>query len=335
MSNALSGCRAMPYSGRKMFAILPFHHAFALTAGVFANVTAGGTICISGGLKHLEKDFKAFQPNYMVAVPLLAEGLHKKIWETARKENKNELLQHMLRMSNGLLKLGVDLRRKLFKQVLNAFGGQLEWMLVGGAPISEDCMRGLSSFGMDVLPGYGTTECSPAVSTSKLGAHRAYSAGQVMDCNEVKIDEHGEILVRGDNVFKSYYKDEQATAEAFTQDGWYKTGDLGKLDEDGYLYITGRVKNLIILSNGKNISPELLEQKLIEIAYVKEVLVFAEDDKIAAEVFLDEEMPEGAEKLEADIAQLNRQLPSYQRIAKTRVRDTEFPKTTTKKIKRN
>jgi len=334
MSNALSGCRFMDLAGYRTLSVLPFNHIFSLIPGMLTQLPGGSAVCICGGARHLSKDFAAFRPNYMAVVPLLVEKLYEKIWDTAKNEGKDKLLKRMLRLSNGLLKVGIDVRRKLFSKVLAAFGGQLEWLLVGGAPMAEEYVEGLAGFGIEVVTGYGTTECAPAVSLTRCGAYRAQSAGQVMDCNKVKIDPHGEILVKGGNVFAGYYKDETATAEAFTDDGWYKTGDLGRLDEDDYLYITGRIKNLIILSNGKNISPELLEEKLAQIPYVKEALVFAKDDKIAAELFLDEEMPQETVRLDADIAQLNQALPVYQRIETVCVRSTEFPKTTTKKIKR-
>jgi len=333
MSDSLSGCRSVDLVGHTMLAILPFYHTLSITPGMLAQLPGGSTVCICGGIKHFAKDLAAFQPEYMVAVPLLAEGLYQKVWDTATKEGKDKLLRTMLKVSGALQKVGLDLRRKLFKSVLAAFGGNLLWICVGGAPISEECVAGMLCFGIEVLPAYGTTECSPGVSLNQYGACKARSVGPIMDCNEVKFAD-GEILVKGDNVFLGYYEDEEGTREAFTEDGWFKTGDLGHLDEDGYLFITGRKKNLIILSNGKNVSPEGLEQKLTEIAYIKEALVYQEGDEIAAELFLDEEVPDAAALLEEDLLVLNRSLPVYQRIAKTVLRDSEFPKTTTKKIKR-
>jgi len=334
MSNALSCCDFINLSGHRKLSVLPFNHIFSLISGMLSRLPGGNAVCICGGARYLSKDFAAFRPSHMTVVPLLVEKLYEKIWDTAKKEGKDKLLKRMLRLSNGLLEAGIDVRRKLFSKVLAGFGGQLEWLFVGGAPIAEEYVEGLAGFGIEVLTGYGTTECAPAISLTRCRAYRAKSVGQVMGCNKVKIDPQGEILVKGDNVFAGYYKDETATAEAFTDDGWYKTGDLGRLDKDRYLYITGRIKNLIILSNGKNVSPELLEERLTQIPYVKEALVFAQDDKLAAELFLDEEMQQETAQLDADIAQLNRTLPAYQRIETVHVRSTEFPKTTTKKIRR-
>ncbi|MDR3313648.1 MAG: AMP-binding protein [Oscillospiraceae bacterium] len=331
MADALSGCRCMDLAGHTMLAVLPFHHTLSLTPGMLAQLPGGSTVCICGGMRQLTKDLAAFQPEYTVAVPLLAEGMYRKIWDTAQKEGKEKLLRVLLRCSDALLRLGIDLRRKLFKSVLDACGG-LKWMLVGGAPLSAECADGFLRFGLEVLPAYGVSECAPGVALNRSGACKSQSVGQVLDCCRVKIVD-GEIWVKGDNVSQGYYQDEAATQEAFTQDGWHKTGDLGLLDADGYLYITGRRKNLIVLRNGKNVSPEGLEQKLTELPCVQEALVYQEGDEIVAELYLDtEERPDAEAQFVAALAQLNRQLPAYQRITKHKLRDAEFPKTTTKKI---
>jgi len=332
LSDALSGCRCMDLEHHVMLSVLPFYHTLSLTPGMLAQLPGGSTICICKGIKHLLKDLEVFQPEYTVVVPLMAEGMYQRIWETARKQKKEKLLRFLLSFSDTMLRLGIDLRRQLFKSVLAAFGGKLEWMLSGGAPISEECVSGFLRFGIEVLPAYGVTECAPGVALNRRGACKGQSVGQLLDCNEVKAVD-GELLVRGDNVSDGYYRDEAATSEAFTG-GWHKTGDLGYIDEDGYLYITGRKKNLIILSNGENVSPEYLEQKLLAIPLVQEALVYELDGEIAAELFLDEVVPDAASQLESALLALNRQLPVYQRITRTVLRDTEFPKTTTKKIKR-
>ena len=331
MADALSGVRCVDLAGHTNLAILPFYHTLSITPGMLAQLPGGSTTCICGGMAHLAKDLAAFRPEYMVAVPLLAEGLYQKVWDTAKKEGKDKLLRTMLKVSGALQKIGLDLRRKLFKSVLAAFGGELLWICVGGAPVSEECVAGLLAFGIEVLPAYGTTECAPGVSLNQYGACKGKSAGKVMDCNRVKLVE-GEIWVKGGNVSPGYYKNQAATKEAFV-DGWHKTGDLGRLDGDGYLYITGRLKNLIILSNGKNVAPEGLEAKLLELPFVREALVYELDGEIAAELFLDGEIP--AARLEEAMAEFNRKLPPYQRVTKTLLRDTEFPKTSTKKIIRN
>ena len=335
LSNVLSGNRASyrflgtMWEGHVSLAVIPFFHTASLNVGMLAQLPGGNTVCINSRLRNIQKDLVAFQPDCMFVVPLLAEGIYGQIWATAKKEGKDKLLRAMLGVSDALLRVKIDLRRRLFKRVLDAIGGKMFWMLCGGAALSEELVAGFFRLGIELVPAYGLTECSPGVTLSRY--HKPLSVGQLMDCNEVR-SEGGEIQVRGEHVFTGYYKDEQATREAFTPDGWFKTGDLGYMDEDGYLFITGRIKNLIILSNGKNVSPEPLEQELMDLPYVKEALVFEAGGEITAELFLDNEVPDDAVRLENDLLALNRQLPVYQRIARTILRDTEFPRSTTAKI---
>ena len=198
----------------------------------------------------------------------------------------------------------------------------------------------MNDFGIQIINGYGMTECSPAIATNLRDYVRFGSVGQALPCNEIKImypDEFGigEVYVRGTNVMKGYYNDPEATAEAFDGE-WLRTGDYGRMDEDGYLYFVGRKKNLIVLSNGKNVSPEEIEDKMIQIDYVNEVLVYQEDDKITGEFFLnEEEYPNARETLQTDVFKMNDTLPKFKRVAVIKVRDTEFPKTTTMKIIRD
>ena len=197
----------------------------------------------------------------------------------------------------------------------------------------------MQDIGITVINGYGITECSPAVTCNRVNNFKPGSVGLPLPCNEIKIHDPddegvGEIYVRGANVMVGYYNDPEATAAAFDGD-WFRTGDFGRIDEDGFLFFVGRKKNLIVLSNGKNVSPEELEDRLSRIAYVKEVLVYEENKKITAEFFLDEEVADAKERLKADVNAVNDTLPSFKRIRKTKVRDTEFPKTTTLKLIRS
>jgi len=336
ISNSISGPRHMNAGAQDTLAAMPFYHTIGITPAIIACLAIGSMIAICGGVKYFKKDLETFRPQNMIAVPLVAQNMYQQVWATAEKSGKAKALRMMVKVSDGLRKIGVDLRPKLFKPIHEAFGGRLEWMLCGGAPVPVEVVTGFASFGIDCLPVYGATECAPGISMNKRGKGgcKPASVGVALDCNEIKVVD-GEIWIRGDNVSSGYYKDEEATAESFTADGWYKSGDLGEFDTDNFLYITGRLKNLIILSNGKNVSPETIEQKITDtLAYVKEALVYEFNGEIAAELFLDEEATGAASRLEADIAEINRQLPLYQRIANTKVRDTEFPKTSTKKIKR-
>ncbi|MDR1629247.1 MAG: AMP-binding protein [Oscillospiraceae bacterium] len=339
LEDAKSGCRFMDIALHETMVILPMHHTLSSTPGVVAQLMGGSTVSICSGAKNISKDFLDFKPEYTIMVPLIVEAMYKKIWETAKSQNKDKLLKKMIKISNALLNIGIDLRRKLFKSVLAAFGGNLQWVLSGGAALGEEYVLGFRAFGIDILQAYGISECSPGVSLNRNRYKRDGSVGVLLDCNKVLIanaDETGigEIYVKGSNVMLGYYNDPKATEDAFDGE-WFKTGDLGYLDEDGFLFITGRMKNLIILSNGKNVSPEELEYKILALPYVLEVLVYQEGDRILAELFLDEEnFPDREQRIEADILALNRTLPQYKYIAKTIIRDTEFPKTTSKKIKR-
>jgi len=321
--------------------VLPLHHTFGMVAGVLAPLVYKAIVYICKSMKTIMNEIATYKPNVIMLVPVIVETIYKKIWENVEKQGKLRKLQTGLIISNTLLRMGIDVRRKMFKQVLASFGGNLEMIICGGAALSVDVSHGLYSLGIDVINGYGITECAPVVSVNRNDYNRYGSVGIPVNCNEVKIDHPdadgiGEILVRGDNVMIGYYNDEESTKAAFTEDGWFRTGDIGRIDSDGFVFITGREKNLIILSNGKNISPEELEEKILKIPYIKEVVVYEEDQKITAEVFLNKEAEPNAERrIDRDIDLLNRMLPPYKNIGKIKVRDVEFPKTTTLKIKRS
>lgn len=339
-SNAISACRNIDGEGCGVLA-LPLHHTFGMVANVLAPLIFGARIYMTTSIRNIQSDMVKIGATAAFCVPLMAELIYKKVWATAKAKGKDETLKKGIKISNFLMKFGIDIRRKLFAEVHEALGGNLELFICGGAPLSEKMAFELTSMGINVLNGYGITECSPIVSVNRNYANRLGSVGQILDCNEVKInnpDEKGigEIYVKGTNVMVGYYNDEEATKEAF-DDGWFKTGDLGYVDEDGFLFVTGRIKNLIILSNGKNVSAEELEEKILdEFSYVNEVLVSGENDKLTAEVFLDENQePDAQKKIKEDIKWLNTKLPSYKKIAKTKIRDEAFPKTTSMKIKRN
>lgn len=339
-SNTISACHNAQGEGCGVLA-LPLHHTFGMVANVLVPFVFEARIYMTTSLRNIQSDMVKIGATAAFCVPLMAELMYKKVWATAKEKGKDEILKKGIKISNTLLKLGIDVRRKLFAEVHEALGGNLELFICGGAPLSEKIAYELTSMGINVLNGYGITECSPIVSVNRNFANRIGSVGQVLDCNEVKInnpDENGvgEIYVRGTNVMVGYYNDEEATKEAF-DNGWFKTGDLGYLDKDGFLFVTGRIKNLIILSNGKNVSAEEIEEKILdEISYVEEVIVYDDDDKLAAEIYLNETAePEAKTKIKKDIKELNIKLPSYKKIAKTKIRDEAFPKTTSMKIKRN
>lgn len=328
--------------------ILPIHHTFGFTAGVLCMIYAGTKIGINNSLKSISKDINYYKPTDLILVPLFLEKMYKKIWDAAAKGGRTKALNRAIRISNFLLKFGIDGRRKIFKSILDGFGGNLELIVCGGAFLDEKYTKGFRDFGINVLNGYGITECSPVVSGFRNDYYRDGSIGRVLPCCEVKIDkfegsDDGEILVKGDTIMLGYYNNESATKE--TMDGpWFKTGDIGKIDKDGFLYITGRKKNLIVLRNGKNIYPEELEMIIGNLPYVEEVVVYSdsidEDTHIVAEVFFNEEyikdnhIKNPREQFKRDIDEINKTLPHYKHIKEIKVRDSEFEKTTTKKIKR-
>ncbi len=337
-SNCSSSCRVL--TGRHAIAFLPLNHTLSWVSALFATyiVVEWGYLCDS--LKDIQKDIVNFKPYNFTGVPLVVETIYDKVWKTARKMGKEELLKKGLKISNVLMKLGIDVRRKIFKMVIDNLGGNLDMIICGGAYLDPKYEKGLYDLGIDVFNGYGLTECSPVITCNHPGKFKFGSVGTPLDCCEIKIadpdeDGVGEIYVKGTNVMVGYYGDPEATAEAFDGE-WFKTGDFGRIDKDGFLFMVGRKKNLIVLSNGKNVSPEELEEKLMTaIPYIKEVLVYQEDRKIVGEFFLNEEdYPDAREHLNSDVTAFNRTMPSFKNINKTKIRDDEFPKTTTLKIAR-
>ena len=314
--------------------ILPLHHTFGLVASVFSVMYYGNPVCINKSLKRLSADFQKYQPQLIFVVPMVLEALYKTVWNTAKKQGKDKTLQVLVKVSDVLLKCGIDLRKQLFRSVLSSFGGNLDMIVSGGAPLDEKYVQAFRSFGITILNGYGITECGPVVAVNRNKFSVPRSVGIPLCCNEVKIADDGEMLVKGSNVMIGYYHNEAENEKAFI-DGWFRTGDLGRVDEFGALHITGRIKNLIILSNGENISAESIEQAVYAIPYVKEVIAYGQDDVIVAEVFLDEDVLDAREQIQEAIKAINYNLPLVRNIGKIVIRDKEFPKTTTKKIKRN
>lgn len=314
--------------------VLPLHHMFGLVAGLYSVMYYGLTCYIAKGFKRLQNDLQNCSPQNMFAVPLIVEALYKTIWTTAKKQGKDRTLKMLIKISDTLLKCKIDLRKVFFKSVIEAFGGRLDLIISGGAPLDVKYINEFKSFGITVLNGYGITECGPVVAVNRNRFNVVGSVGLPLCCNEVKIVDDGEVLVKGDNVMLGYYHNEAENKNVFT-DGWFKTGDIGRIDEYGALHIIGRIKNLIILGNGENISAESIEKEIYTIPYVKEVIVHGKKNIIIAEVYLDEDVSDARDRIKADIQVLNQRLPQSKNIGQIIVRDAEFPKTTTKKIKRD
>ncbi|NMA33432.1 MAG: AMP-binding protein [Clostridiaceae bacterium] len=336
----------------KTMNVLPPHHTFGSTVNFVGHFSQGCEIYISSGLKYIAEEIKEQKPSHLVLVPLFVETLYKKMWQAAEKSGRAQTLRRMIKVSDFLRKLGIDLRRKLFKSVLEAYGGKLEMIICGGAYLNQDIIDTFESIGITILNGYGITECSPLISCNRNKFQKKGSVGVPILGSEIKIkdpDENGEgeICVKGPHVMLGYYKDPEATEAAFDDDGYFKTGDYGRLDEDGWLYITGRLKNIIVLSNGKNVYPEEIEAEISRVFGVSECVVYAGESKsqggkevIVAEIFPDFEalkekgIHDAQEYFEEEIKKINSRMVSYKAVKKVKIREEEFLKNTSKKIMR-
>ena len=337
---------------RKTLHVLPPHHTFGSTVNYVGHLSQGCEVYISSGIKHVSDEIKEQQPTHLILVPAFLEVMNRKIWATARKDGKEGLLKAMIKVSNFLRKFGVDVRRKLFASVLSAFGGKLELIICGGAKLDEEIIRNFDALGITILNGYGITECAPLISANRNKYQKPGSVGTPILACRVKIDDpdengEGEICVKGPNVMLGYYNNPEATAEVFDKDGFFHTGDYGKLDEEGWIYITGRKKNLIILSNGKNVYPEEIEADLQKVEGVSEVVVYAGESRvqkdkitIVAEIFPDADLlahmgvNNAQEYFENQVKALNAKMPPYKAVKCVKLRDTEFQKNTSRKITR-
>ena len=319
--------------GGPVVAVLPFHHAFGLIVAVMMSIFYGVPVYINKSLKKVKKDMQDFGPQTMFLVPLFVEFFYRQIWNEIKKRGKEKAFRTLMKSTNLLLKMGIDVRKKTYKSIHEAFGGRLEYIICGGAPLDPMYVREFRTWGIEVLNGYGTTECSPCTAVNRPHHFRDGSVGQIVPGLDVRVTDEGEIVFRGDLVMKGYYKNPEATAEVL-QDGWYHTGDLGYVDEDGFIVLTGRKKNLIILSNGENISPEELEMDIARDPAVSEVLVYDEDAKIVAEIFPDEEHLGDKEYFEKLKDKVNKGRPLYKQITKVKLRDVEFIKNASMKIVR-
>ena len=333
----------------KCLSVLPYHHTYEAVAGILVSMHNHSCICINENMKAVVKNLNLYKPDYMFVVPAILELFHKKIWANAKEGKKDKLLKIMIPVSNFLLNLGIDVRKKLFSSIHNALGGNFKSIMTGGAPVNPDLGDFFYSIGIPVVNGYGITECSPLISGNREKFNDWRTGGMVVPCLDIKFDDiqesgDGEIVVKGDTVMLGYYKDEEKTKEVL-KNGWFSTGDYGRMSDLGQLIITGRKKNLIVLTNGKNIFPEEIENYVLKVPYVAEAIVKSAKDKngetaLIAEVFLnsDEVKKLGIEnvekKLREDITSVCEPLPKYKKIAQIEIRDKEFEKTSTRKIKR-
>lgn len=343
----------------ELVSVLPLHHTYETCCGVLTPLFMGITINVNNSLKYVMKNFKRFRPTGLVLVPLFASTMYKKINDEIKKSKKEKLIHSIISVSNVTRKVKLDFRRLFFKQILDSFGGRLEKMIVGGAPLDPSLVDFFDDIGISLDQGYGTTECAPLVAVNPYYAIKSNSVGVAAIGSEIRIADYngegetiykeageiGEILVKGPNVMLGYYNAPEETAAAFNEDGFFKTGDIGYIDEDKYVYITGRKKNVIVLNNGKNIFPEEIEEYLQKLEFVLECVVLGNEGKdgeilLTAYIYPDYNLFVGksdeeiSSYIKSEVMKLNKTLPSFKQIRSIEIKKTEFEKTTTKKIKR-
>lgn len=334
--------------------VLPIHHTYEL-ACMLAAMDYGIHICINDSLTHVLKNFKIFKPTGLILVPLYVYTFYKRIWAEAKKSGKDKKLKLAIGAARALKNVGIDKRRRLFGEVLNSFGGRLEKIICGGAALNPRMIEFFDNLGISIYEGFGITECAPLVFVTPYYARKYGSVGPEVPCCQARIDgdevnekgyPEGEIQVKGDNVMIGYYHNPEANKQAFTHDGWFRTGDIGYKDNDGYFYVTGRMKSVIVLENGKNVFPEEIEEYLGNIEQIAECAVVGRQSgeavNLVALVYPDAEKfpagttPEQMEKeIDAAIMAMNKHLPTYKQVKKLELRSTPFEKTTSRKIKRH
>ena len=312
--------------------LLPLSHTFEMMTCIATALHCGGTLYINESVRTVKKNLHEKRPTILVVVPLVLQTLHKEIVNTAKRQGKLEKLQKALRINEGMQRIGLDLSDRFFEEVREPLGGALRTIICGGAALDPELIHFFRGLGIEVLHGYGITECSPVVSVNRPGKVVIGSVGKALPCCEIGIQDR-EICVRGNSVSPGYYNDPEATAESF-RDGWFHTGDLGRLDDKGNLFFEGRIKNLIILANGENVSPEELEEKLYQADGILDAVVYEKDGKITAELFVDRELIPDDSAAWRIVSGINKTSASYKQIADIVLRDTAFEKTVTKKIKR-
>ena len=337
-----------------LLSFLPIHHTFECSITILYGFYSGATIAFCDGLRYIQANLKEYEVSIFVAVPLVLETMYKKIMKAIADQGKTKLINTMTKISNGLLKVHIDIRKIVFKQIIDNFGGKLRMVLYGAASLDKDTIIGLNNFGINSIQGYGLTETSPVLTAEAENKHKPGSIGYPLDNVEIKIDNPdkegvGEILAKGPNIMLGYYKDEKKTKEAF-KDGWFRTGDYGYIDDEGFIFITGRKNDIIVLRNGKNVYPQELEFLISKLPYVAECMVFARnesntDTAIVAKIVYNKEVmekdypdtkKEDYEKIIwKDVKEINKTLPTFKHIKKVIVTDEPMIKTTTQKVKRN
>ncbi|MCR5573109.1 MAG: AMP-binding protein [Candidatus Saccharibacteria bacterium] len=327
------GAASLFMPDKRAASFLPYHHAFGFVTSLLMPYYYGCNVFISGSLKHLMDDFKDGKPDTIFAVPMVVETMYRQIWRTARRQKREKKLSTAIKISDMMRKIGIDWRKKFFKSILDEFGGNVDYIICGGAPLDVKYVEWFRSIGIEVLVGYGITECSPVVAVNRNHYKHDGSVGQICrDINVKIIDE--EIVVSGDIVMKGYYKDRRATEEVLHNGNFY-TGDLGRIDGDGFLYVTGRRKNLIILSNGENVSPEEIESELARDVGIAEVIAYEDGNRIVVSIVPDKGYLGDQDYFDELVGEYNKGKPKNRQIAFVRLREDEFPRNNNGKVLRD
>lgn len=338
----------------RFFSILPVHHTYECTTGFLIPLYRGASIAICEGLRYIAQNMKETSPTVVLGVPAIFEAMYSKLWSTIEKKGLAKKLNMLLKISDALLKIGIDIRKKAFKAIHDNFGGKLRLCIVGAAAVNPEVSVGFRRLGIEFLQGYGLTECAPLIAVNRDHYYNDAAAGVRVRGVDLMIDNPndegvGEICAKGDNVMIGYYNDPEETKRVL-HDGWLHTGDLGYFDKDGFLFITGRLKSVLITKNGKNVFPEEIESLLNKSEIIKESMVYQKenkekDDTIISAILVPDydkvkekygELSEDdlKEKLWQEVKIVNDNLVSYKHVKEISIRDKEFEKTTTLKIKR-
>lgn len=339
----------------RLMSVLPLHHTYESTIGFLLPFSVGASISVCEGLKYIVPNLKDTKPTALLTVPLLVENLYKKINENIVKSKKDTLVKSMIHLTNALKAVNVNIKRKVFAEIYENLGGNIRIIVSAAAPIDAKIGKWVQDIGINFLQGYGLTETSPIAALTPDFDPRVGSAGKPVICAQIKIDDpnekgEGEVLIKSETLMLGYYEDEEATNQAVV-DGWFHSGDIGYIDEDGFLYITGRSKNVIVTQNGKNIYPEEIELLLGNIEEIKECMVYGKEDGKSKELTISVKVIPDYEKIEEkhgenlsqdeiykliweEIKKVNKKLTSYKAIKHLEIKQDEFEKTTTMKIKR-
>ena len=339
----------------RFLSFLPLHHVFEYTVGFLYPVSIGGSIAFCEGVKHMADNIKEFDITAMISVPAVFDIIYRKVMKTIEKKGKMATLEKGKKISNVLLKVKIDLRKQLFKEVHESLGPKLKLVVTGGAALDPETEKGFNDLGFDVEQGYGLTETAPVIAAETPKCRRLGSIGKKFPSVEVKIDDPdeegiGELMAKGPSIMLGYYENEEATKSALEPDGWFHTGDLARIDKDGFIYIAGRKKSVIVLNNGKNVFPEEIETLLNKVEGIKETFVYEkkEDDgdvKVCVEIVYDKEMIKDLYHIEDEekikeflwkkVKEVNKLMPKYKYVREMIVTEEPLIKTTTLKIKRH